>query len=327
MAYFRAQNVGIRVISGDNPLTVSAVATELDIPNADHFIDMRSVEQIGDIPSDTVVFGRVLPEQKRDLVNFLKAQGHVVAMTGDGVNDIPSLKAADIGIAMDTATPATKSISQLVLLDGRFDRLPGVVGEGRRVIANMERVSSLFVTKTVYAALLALAVGVFRVPFPFLPRHLSLIATFTIGLPAFVLSFRSSNEPCQPGYLTRVMHFAVPAGIFAAATTFSTYSIVRSSLVGATLSEARTAATLALTLAGLFILHRLIRPVGWREVVLLATMLGAFAVNLVPSPLADFYALELPELKTSAIVVGVLAALIVVLEAALTTLDRIRGLP
>ena len=117
----------------------------------------------------------MLPEQKRDIVELLQSQGHTVAMTGDGVNDIPSLKAADIGIAVDTATPATKAISQLVLLDGRFDRLPGVVGEGRRVIANMERVSSLFVTKTVYAAALVVVVGILNSPFPFLPRHMSLV--------------------------------------------------------------------------------------------------------------------------------------------------------
>ncbi|NNC80686.1 MAG: HAD-IC family P-type ATPase [Acidimicrobiales bacterium] len=325
MAYFRTQNVGVRVISGDNPVTVSAVASELGLPGASRWIDMRTVESLDEIPADTVVFGRVLPDQKRDLVRFLQDQGHVVAMTGDGVNDIPSLKVADIGIAMDSATPATKSIAQLVLLDGRFDRLPGVVAEGRRVIANMERVSSLFVTKTVYAALLAFAVGVLRVPFPFLPRHLSLIATFTIGVPAFALSFRSSNEPCRPGYLDRVMHFAVPAGIFAAMTTFATYWIVRSDAVGASLEEARTSATLALTLAGLFVLHRLIRPVGWREVLLLTSMLGAFIVNLIPSPLADFYALNMPELQTSAIVVAVLAVLIVVLEIVLTGLDRRRA--
>lgn len=325
MAYFQTQNVGIRVISGDNPLTVSAVASELEIPGADRWVDMRTVDHPDDVPADTVVFGRVLPDQKRDLVSFLQDQGHVVAMTGDGVNDIPSLKVADIGIAMDSATPATKSIAQLVLLDGRFDRLPGVVAEGRRVIANMERVSSLFVTKTVYAALLAVAVGVLGVPFPFLPRHLSLIATFTIGVPAFALSFRTSNEPCRPGYLSRVMHFAVPAGIFAATTTFTTYWIVRSDTVGASLSEARTSAALALTLAGLFVLHRLIRPVRWREALLLFTMLGAFIVNLIPSPLADFYALDMPELRTSAIVVGVLAALIFVMEVVLSGVDRARG--
>jgi cation-transporting ATPase E len=228
---------------------------------------------------------------------------------------------------MDSATPATKSIAQLVLLDGRFDRLPGVVAEGRRVIANMERVSSLFVTKTVYAALLAVLVGVLGVPFPFLPRHLSLIATFTIGVPAFVLSFRSSNEPCRPGYLSRVMHFAVPAGIFAATTTFTTYWVVRSDAVGASLSEARTSAALALTLSGLFVLHRLIRPVGWKEALLLFTMLGAFIVNLIPSPLADFYALEMPEPRISAIVVGVLAVLILVTELVLSGADRIRNSP
>ncbi len=320
--YFRRQQVDVKVLSGDNPLTVAAVAAELGIAGSEHHVDMRS--EAKDVPPETTVFGRVLPEQKRDIVRGLQAQGHTVAMTGDGVNDIPSLKAADIGIAMNTATPATKAISQLVLLDGRFDHLPAVVGEGRRVIANMERVSSLFVTKTVYATLLAVIVGVVGVSFPFLPRHLSLIGAVTIGIPGFVLSFLPSNEPCRSGYLRRVLRFSIPAGVAAATATFATYWAARSPLGNADLTEARTAATMAMTLTGLWILYRLIRPLDRLKTGLIASLLLILVLTLIPAPWSDFYAIRLPGLGTTSILVAIVAAIIATLQVLVTLNDRRR---
>ncbi len=320
--YFRRRHVEVKVLSGDNPQTVAAVAAELGIDGSDNHVDMRSVATVGDIPADTAVFGRVLPEQKRDIVRLLQAQGHTVAMTGDGVNDIPSLKAADIGIAMNTATPATKAISQLVLLDGRFDHLPSVVGEGRRVIANMERVSSLFVTKTVYATLLVLIVGVVGVSFPFLPRHLSLVGAVTIGIPGFVLSFLPSDEPCRTGYLRRVLRFSVPAGVVAATATFAAFWAARSPLGNADLTEARTAATMTLTLTGLWILYRLIRPLDRLKAGLIASLLLVLVLTLIPAPWSEFYALRLPTLRTTAILVAIVGAMIGALQTLLTLNDR-----
>ncbi|NNF53362.1 MAG: HAD-IC family P-type ATPase [Acidimicrobiales bacterium] len=317
MEYFRAQNVTVKVISGDNPRTVSAVAAELGIPGAADAVDLRRFSDLSTIPADTAVFGRVLPEQKRDLVKLLQQRGHTVAMTGDGVNDIPSLKAADIGIAMNTATPATKAVAQLILLDGRFERLPSVVAEGRRVIANMERVSSLFITKTVYAAMLALAVGAAGVAFPFLPRHLSLVAEITIGVPAFALSFRAADEPCRPGYLQRVLRFSVPAGLVAAGATFGAYWAARSPLADANLEQARTAATMTLTLTGLWVLYRLTRPMDRFEGALLATLSVVFALTLIPSPVSRFYALTLPPLRTTLVILAVLVATISALQGLL----------
>lgn len=326
MAYFRRQDVEVRVISGDNPTTVAAVASELGIPGAERHVDLRAVASVSDVAPDTTVFGRVLPEQKRELVQLFQAQGHTVAMTGDGVNDIPSLKAADIGIAMNTATPATKAIAQLVLLDGRFDRLPGVVGEGRRVIANMERVSALFVTKTVYATVLAVMVGAMGTTFPFLPRHLSLVGAVTIGIPAFALSFAPSSERCRPGYLGRVLRFAVPAGLVTALATFAVYWMARSPIGGATLDQARTAATIALTLTGLWVLYRLIRPLDRLEAVVLAVLLSGFAVALIPSPWSEFYALELPPPQTTLALFAVLGATMVGLQVVMQFVDRgLRG--
>jgi len=322
MRYFREQNVQVKVISGDNPRTVAAVATELGIPGAGNHVDLREWTVVDDIGADTTVFGRVLPEQKRDLVRLLQSQGHTVAMTGDGVNDIPALKAADIGIAMNTATPATRAIAQLVLLDGRFERLPGVVTEGRRVVANMELVSSLFVTKTVYAALLALIIGLTGVAFPFLPRHLTLIGAITIGIPGFALSFAASDEPTRSGYLRRVLRFSVPAGVIAATATLAAYGLARSDLAEADLAEARTSATMTMMLVGLWILYRLVRPVSGFEAWLLGGLAGAVGIMLIPSPLATFYALELPSASVTAALLGLLGAMLIVLELLLRLVER-----
>jgi len=299
MAYFRQQGVTVKVISGDHPATVSAVAERIELPGADRCIDMRTVD-IDDVATldatvaEHVVFGRVLPEQKRAIVESLQRSGERVAMTGDGVNDIPALKRADIGVAVDTATPATKAVSQLVLLDGRFDRMPNVVGEGRRVIYNMERVSALFLTKTVYAALFVLAIGLSGSVFPFLPRQMSLVSELTIGIPAFALSFRSADAPCRPGYLERVLRFAVPAGLVTGTVTLVAYWLARSDIGGATLEQSRSASTLALVLFGFWILTMLMRPIDRLDLGLLLAMLGAFALVLLIEPLRDFYLLERP---------------------------------
>ncbi len=313
MAYFAEQHVTIKVISGDNPRTVAAVAAELGIEGADRYVDLRTVAP-ADISPEAGVFGRVRPEQKRDLVAMLKEQGHTVAMTGDGVNDIPSLKAADIGIAMDTATPATKATAQLVLLDGRFDRLPAVVAEGRRVIANMERVSCLFITKTVYATLMIAVIAAVAVPFPFLPRHMSIVAALTIGIPGFALSFRRSDEPSRSGYLRRVLRFSVPAGCVAATLTLVAYGAARSSFGGAELGQARTIATITLTLTGLWILHRLARPIDRSTTLLFVVLLVGLAGMLVPSPLSTFYALPLPAWPVTAAVIAALVVMVGVIE-------------
>ena len=151
------------------------------------------------------VFGRVTPHQKRAIVGALQSRGHVVAMTGDGVNDALALKDADIGVAMGNGAPATRAVAQIVLLDGSFATLPGVVAEGRRVIANIERVANLFVTKTVYAMLLAIAVGFARWPYPFLPRHLTIVSTLTIGIPAFFLALAPNTRRYEPGFVQRVL--------------------------------------------------------------------------------------------------------------------------
>ena len=318
MDYFLQQHVAVKIISGDSAATVSAVAGRLGIEGADDHVDLRLVdlEMLDEAIEQNTVFGRVLPEQKRDLVEALQRAGHNVAMTGDGVNDIPALKRADIGIAMDTATPATKSVAQLVLLDGRFDRLPNVVAEGRRVVANMERVSSLFVSKTVYAAVFALAIGVSGAVFPFLPRHMSLVSELTIGVPAFVLSFRAADQPTRPGYLKRVLRFAIPAGLVAAMVTLASYSLIRSGLFDASLAEARTASTFALVGVAFWILYRVMRPLDRYDVVVLLTLIAAFVAIISIELTRDFYALDWPSVEGLAGVAVITVGSIFVLQVA-----------
>ena len=206
IAYFAAQGVALKVISGDSPLTVSAVAARAGLPGADRPVDARDLPEdpgaLGRLLEERSVFGRVTPQQKQAMVTALQARGHTVAMTGDGVNDVLALKLADIGIAMGSGAAATRAVAELVLLDSRFATLPGVVAEGRRVTANIERVANLFITKTVWATLLAVAVGVTLLPYPFLPRHLTIIDTLAIGVPVLLPRARAEH-PALPARVHR----------------------------------------------------------------------------------------------------------------------------
>jgi cation-transporting ATPase E len=322
MQYFGEQHVQVKIISGDSSDTVSAVARRLGIPGGERHIDLREIDS-GDydrVVNESIVFGRVRPEQKRDLVDALQRAGHTVAMTGDGVNDIPALKRADIGIAMNTATPATKSVAQLVLVDGRFDRLPGVVAEGRRVVANMERVSTLFITKTVYSVMFVLAIGFSGSVFPFLPRHISLISELTIGVPAFLLSFRSADRPARPGYLRRVLWFALPAGLLASAIVLTTYWVARSPLVDATLAEARSAATISLASTALWVLYRIMRPLDRYDAFLLAGLVAALCLVTLTELGRRFYALDWPAGDDLLLLGGITLVSIALFELVLTVL-------
>ena len=288
--------MSIKVISGDNPRTVGAVAQRVGLPGADDPFDARElpddVEKLADVMETHSVFGRVTPQQKRSIVAALQSRAHVVAMTGDGVNDALALKDADIGIAMGSGAAATRAVAQLVLLDSRFATMPGVVAEGRRVIANVERVANLFITKTVYAMLLAIAIGIARWPYPFLPRHLTVVSTLTIGLPGFFLSLAPNARRYEPGFIRRVLRFTVPAGTLAAMAAFVSYWVARTN--GSSLTESRTTATIALVLYGLWVLLVLARPLNWWRMLLVGAMAAAFFGALAVPGLRSFYALELP---------------------------------
>jgi len=296
LSYLRRQGVTVRVLSGDHPETVARVAAQVGL-DAGAPVDARLLDVTdaasADVIDRTVVFGRVSPEQKQGIVRSLQARGHVVAMTGDGVNDVLALKTADVGIAMGAGAAATRAVAQLVLLDSSFTAVPAIIGEGRRVIANMERVANLFLTKTVYATVLAVAVGVARLPFPFLPRHLTLVSTLTIGLPAFVLALAPNTRRAQPHFVARVARFAIPTGLIAAAATYATYLAAREQQ-STSMREARTVCTIALLAIALWVLSIVARTGKEHSSWLVPAMAAAFGLVLAIPAFRSFFALSLP---------------------------------
>jgi cation-transporting P-type ATPase E len=312
IAFFGAESVTTKVISGDNPRTVAAIAARCGVPSADQWVDARTLpadaELLADAAAPIAVFGRVTPDVKRSLVKAAQSRGEVVAMTGDGVNDTLALKDADLGIAMGSGTSAAKSVAELVLLDNEFSTLPGVVAEGRRVIANIERVARLFVTKTIWAATFAVITGVFTMSYPLLPRQLTVVDALTIGIPGFVLSFEPSHEPIRTGFVRRVMRFCVPAGLVVGVVTMTVYGILRSSLIAADRESAQSGATLLLAILGLVTLYELMQPLDRRRAALLLTMIVMLAGAYAIGPIADFFLLQRPAGdEATAIAIGALA--------------------
>lgn len=226
LAFFAEEEVAVKVISGDNPQTVAAVAREVGLEVGEP-VDARLLgddpDELSQVLACATVFGRVTPEQKRAFVHALQADGHVVAMTGDGVNDALALKDADVGVAMGNGAQATKAVAELVLLDGTFAHLPHVLAEGRRVIGNVERVANLFVAKNAMSLVAILAAALVALPFPFLPRHLTLVSMVTIGIPAFILALGPNKRRYLPGFLGRILRFAVPAGGVAGLAVMASY--------------------------------------------------------------------------------------------------------
>lgn len=314
--YFASQGVAVKVVSGDNPQTVAAIAREvgLDAPSG---VDARELPEDADALAAVLerhtVFGRVSPTQKKAMVQALQSRGHTVAMTGDGVNDALAIKEADIGIAMNSGSAATKAVARIVLLDGRFEHLPGVVAEGRQVIANIERVSMLFLTKTAYATVLAIVFGITVMQFPFLPRQLSIIDGLTIGIPAFFLALMHNPRRYIPGFLRRSLSFAVPAGVIVGLALWWYASTAHGA--GIPQDELRTGATLILTIVGLWVLVVLSRPIdGWKIVIVGAMMLGLILVYAVP-PARDFLGLVDPSLTATLLVIVMSIAAIAAIEA------------
>ncbi len=299
--YFLDQDVEVKVISGDNPVTVGAIATQAGIPHAEDPFDARQLpedqEQLAEVLETHGVFGRVSPAQKRAMVSALQSRGHTVAMTGDGVNDVLALKDADLGIAMGSGAGATRAVAQIVLLDNKFSVMPSVVAEGRRVLGNIERVSSLFLTKSFYSAILSLITvvltltAIYEIEFIFLPRHLTLITFLTIGTPAFFLALMPNKQRFRPGFFGRVLRFAVPAGVVCALFSMASYLLVLST--GDTVFNARTAAAITLFIISWTVLVLVARPLNaLRITIVIAMGLGFLIVLFVPW-LSNFFALTL----------------------------------
>ncbi|WKX71017.1 HAD-IC family P-type ATPase [Streptomyces sp. XD-27] len=319
LRYFADQDVAAKVISGDNAVSVGAVAGKLGLPGADRPVDARRLPAERDAMATALegaaVFGRVTPQQKRDMVGALQSHGHHVAMTGDGVNDVLALKDADIGVAMGTGSEATRAVAQIVLLNNSFATLPSVVAEGRRVIGNIERVANLFLVKTVYSVLLALLVVCSQVPYPFLPRHLTLLSTLTIGVPAFFLALAPNKERARPRFVRRVTRYSVPAGLIAGLATYAVYLTARGHYRGEGALDAETsAATLTLFLISMWVLAIIARPYTWWRVGLVLSMALGFAAVLATPWLRDVFALRLVGTEMPWTAVGVAAAAAALLE-------------
>lgn len=316
LRYFAEQGVDVRIISGDDPRTVAAVARTVGI-ETESGRDARTLpddlDELGEVLERERVFGRVTPRQKLAMVHALQRRGHVVAMTGDGVNDALAIKEADLGIAMDTAAQATKAVARLVLLDGRFDRMPGVVAEGRRVISNIERVSMLFLTKTTYAFAIAVVFGLLAWAFPFLPRQLSITDGLTIGIPAFFLALMPNTARYRSGFLKRSLAFAIPSGLIVTAALIALH-IGADRLGEFSLIEVQSASTLTLAGVALWVLAVLARPVHpLRLLVVLAMYAGLGIVWLIPL-LRDFFQVTWLPNDLGILVLGIVGVGILLVE-------------
>jgi cation-transporting P-type ATPase E len=325
--YFASQKVSIKVISGDNAVSVGAVAGSLGLDG--QTMDARELPSephlLADTLEDCTTFGRVRPDQKRAMVHALQSRGHTVAMTGDGVNDVLALKDADIGVAMGAGSAASRAVAQIVLLDNKFATLPYVVGEGRRVIGNIERVSTLFLTKTVYSVLLAVLVGFAGLAskifgsdpllFPFQPIHVTIAAWFTIGIPAFILSLAPNNERAHTGFVRRVMTQALPSGLVVGIATFASYLAAYQGRDAAPeqQTQASTAALITLLVAAIWVLAVVARPYQWWRVALVAVS-GLAYVVIFSIPLAQrMFMLDPSNARVTsiALLVGLVAAAVI----------------
>jgi cation-transporting ATPase E len=274
-AYFERQGVSIRVMSGDHPETVTSVARQAGLNFEGSGFDAlqlpESEAELEQLLQNQLVFGRVTPEQKKRMVAAMQRKGHVVAMIGDGVNDALALKQADLGIAMGSGAAATRAVANLVLLDNHFEVIPSIVAEGRRVIANVERLSRLFLTKTVWALTLAITFSALVWQFPFLPRQLSAVDGFAIGIPAFLLALLPNDDVYKPGFLRRALAFCIPAGLVTAASVIGLAIWIQADRTWS-VAEGQTATSILLSATGLWVLGSLVRPWSKITVAILVSM-------------------------------------------------------
>ena len=261
--YFAQQGVTIKVISGDNPLTVSQIAAEAGIPGAENYVDastLETEEALRTAAEQYTVFGRVTPEQKRLLVRALQSAGHTVGMTGDGVNDVLALKEADCSVAMASGCDAAAQVSQLVLLESDFSAMPSVVAEGRRVVNNIQRSASLFLVKNIFSFLMAVFSACFMLNYPLEPAQISLISMFTIGIPGFFLALQPNTEAIHGRFLSNVLIKALPAGL----TDFLVVGalVIFGRVFGVNETDISTACTMLLAIVGFMILYHISKPLN-----------------------------------------------------------------
>ena len=290
-SYFKEQGVSVKVISGDNPRTVSQVALQAGIENAEEYVDAATLtteEALKTAANKYTVFGRVTPQQKRELVAAMQGAGHTVAMTGDGVNDILAMKDADCSVAMASGSEAAAQAAQVVLLDSDFARMPDVVLEGRRVVNNIERSASLFLVKNIFSVLLAVFSLVFTITYPLEPAQISLISMFTIGTPGFLLALEPNKERIKGHFMKNVLLRALPAGLTDVLTVGTL--VICGQVFHLADGDVATAATMILAVVGFMILIKLSHPFNaFKSVVLGINIAGLLLCSLF---LGDLFAIR-----------------------------------
>jgi cation-transporting P-type ATPase E len=320
LAYFREQGVELKVISGDHPRTVAAVAREVGMELEGDGYDARLLPEDPagrrEVLERHSVFGRVSPEQKKGMVAALQESGHVVAMTGDGVNDALALKTADLGIAMGHGAPATKAVSRMVLLDNRFSRLPSVLAEGRQVIANIEQLAHLYLTKTAYAVLFGVVFSLLVWQYPLLPRQASTVDFIMIGLPTFFLTLVPNQRRYVPGFLARALRFALPSGLVILFGLLAVNAYARWFHGGVasfadpggevSVRQMQTASVITLALMGLWVLNLISRPLTRWKLLLVVSMYVLLLVVLAVPASREFHQFEVPpvDLGLTAVAIG-----------------------
>ncbi|MBF9314320.1 HAD-IC family P-type ATPase [Bifidobacteriaceae bacterium NR002] len=349
LEWFREQGVRCRVISGDNPTTVAAVAAKVGLTGERKPVAMdarklpEDINELAKVLENVDVLGRVLPNQKKAIVQALHAKGHVVAMTGDGVNDTLALKEADLGVAMGNAAPAAKAVAQVVLVDSRFSHLPDVVARGRQVMANMERVAGLFLVKTVYSALISAGVVLLALHFPYLPRHITYIGSLTIGIPAFLLALAPNTRRYIPGFLKRVVRFAVPSGFAIAASVLATAviaprvlglnldDVVANNLIASrfivsnvqALATTRSICSVIVFVLGILVLASVAKPLrSWRGIMVALFAAAGVAGAFIPFT-AKFFELHVPTAGSAFTVMLIAVVLAVILWFACVSLANL----
>lgn len=299
LAYFEKRGVEVKIISGDSPVTVSEVARRAGVNDWENYIDARELpddnDKFREVVRRTKVFGRVTPHEKKRIVKALQEDGHTVAMTGDGVNDVLALKTSDCGIAMANGSDATKAVAQLVLMKSDFSALPKVVEEGRKQIQNLERVSELFLTKTVFSIFVSVISSILLIPFPIEPIQLSLVGSCAIGIPAFFLALLPSTGRVEKGFLERVLTVSIPNGLILSIFTTSTFVISR--YIGSDITYSRTASLLLFAGISMMILIRVAKPLTKFKIGLCASMFFIMALAFLTPVGRIIFSLERLKLR------------------------------
>ena len=325
-SFFAGQGVTVKVISGDNPVAASDVARRAGIHGAENYVDCTLLQTEADIfqaAAIYTVFGRVTPDQKKQLILALKRQGHTVAMTGDGVNDVLALKEADCGIAMAGGAQAASQIARMVLVDADFSAMPSIVDEGRRVINNIQRAAAVFLVKNIFSMIMALAVLITQWPFPVKPLHLTLVSALTIGMPSFLLALEPNFEQVKGKFLPQVLRNALPGGLTNIIVVLLTQWYMQNH--GYTLDETQTICTAVLAMTGLLVLLQVCRPFStFRKIIW-----GAMAVGLVGSflLLGSVFELQLPGPQVKVLLAALLVitpAVFLAMHGILHLLDKLR---